>query len=82
MAGSTRCRQADANAPGSPLALPAELPAGPYLLAARAGSRLLAERVLELRPWDDLAVRAPAAQESLPLPGYRLCGAALEAVKP
>ncbi len=72
----------DANAPHSPLGLPTELPAGPYLLSARAGSRLLAERVLELRPWGDLAARPPGEPESVPLPGYRLCGAALEAVEP
>jgi hypothetical protein len=75
-------RDFDANAPSAPLALPAELPAGPYLFSARAGSRLLAERVLELRPWEDLAARPPAEQESVLLPGHRLCGAALEAVEP
>jgi hypothetical protein len=72
----------DANAPSSPLPLPSELPAGPYLLSAKAGSRLLAERVLEIRPWEDLAARPPAEPESVLIPGYRLCGAALEPVEP
>jgi hypothetical protein len=68
----------DANAPNHPFAIPQELPAGPYLIAARSGSRLLAEKVMELRPWEDLAARLPDQPETIPLPGHRLCGAALQ----
>jgi hypothetical protein len=68
----------DANAPNHPFAIPRELPAGPYLIAARSGSRLLAEKVMELRLWEDLAARLPDQPESLPLPGHRLCGADLQ----
>jgi hypothetical protein len=72
----------DANAPNRPFAitpdLPAgPLPAGPYLISARSGSRLLAERVLELRAWEDLAARLPEQLETISLPDHRLCGAGL-----
>jgi hypothetical protein len=68
----------DANAPSQPFAIPEELPAGPYLLSARAGSKLLAERVVELRPWEDLLARPAEHPECVSLPGHRLCGAALQ----
>jgi hypothetical protein len=72
----------DANAPNQPLHLPDNLPAGPYLLSARLGSRLLAERVLELRSWDDLTALSPEEHHAVSLVSHRLCGALLEPLKP
>lgn len=68
----------DANAPGRPQDLPEGLPAGPYLLTARVGGRLLTERVMELRNWVDLEAAAPERRECAIVSGHRLCGATLQ----
>lgn len=72
----------EANAPNQPFQIPEALPAGPYLLSARAGGKLLAERVVELRRWEELAARSAETPESIRLPGYRLLGASLEPSQP
>jgi hypothetical protein len=67
-----------ANAPGEPVALPSELPPGPYVLSAHAGRQTLAERIVEIRSWQSLTLQEQEASYDVALPEGRLCGAALE----